>query len=280
MAREIPAWAVTTLAIVTGQAFREAGLMHLWFLYYLLLLYTVLAAVVPVVRIPRAADRLFARLVGAWAGVAVLAAPAAIALAFAPERFGVPTPDRTLVPDWRTLTAYGSCFLAGWLLHRQPALLQVLEARRRVNLVSAAALGVVVTLAYLVMAERRYVASAATLAQWAYSAGYALMMWLSVLGLSGWFLARFSRPSAGWRFLSDSSYFLYLAHLPLVACLQVAVARLPWLWPVKFALILSLTVTGLLVVYAYLVRPTWIGALLNGRRRPHGVERLDVAEQG
>jgi len=70
------------------------------------------------------------------------------------------------------------------------------------------------------------------------------------------------------RYLADSSYWLYLAHLPLVFFLAGAFAKVPWHWAIKFPLILAITMTVLLVSYHYLVRPTWLGEILNGRRYP------------
>jgi peptidoglycan/LPS O-acetylase OafA/YrhL len=68
------------------------------------------------------------------------------------------------------------------------------------------------------------------------------------------------------RYLSDSSYYIYLAHVPLLLFLQVAFATVPLHWTVKFPLILVIGLTVLLMSYHYLVRPTFVGELLNGRR--------------
>ena len=78
-----------------------------------------------------------------------------------------------------------------------------------------------------------------------------------------------SRERPTIRFLSDSSYWLYLAHLPLVVAAQALVQH--WRLPsgVKFTLLLA-GVTGLLLLtYRYWVRYTWLGRFLNGpRTRP------------
>ena len=46
--------------------------------------------------------------------------------------------------------------------------------------------------------------------------------------------------------------------------------KVPLHWAIKFPLILAITLAVLLVSYHYLVRPTFIGALLNGRKYPRG----------
>jgi hypothetical protein len=60
---------------------------------------------------------------------------------------------------------------------------------------------------------------------------------------------------------------MYLAHLPLVLAIQIALVRLPWPPSVKFFLVMAVTALLLLVSYRWLVRYTWIGTLLNGPRK-------------
>ena len=72
------------------------------------------------------------------------------------------------------------------------------------------------------------------------------------------------------RYISDSSYWLYIAHLPLIFFVQAYVRN--WQMPAlaKFVLV-TVFVTGfLLVIYETMVRYTWVGALLNGRKTRGG----------
>ena len=92
---------------------------------------------------------------------------------------------------------------------------------------------------------------------------YAWSMSIGLIGLLGRFLKH-----ENWtiRYLSDSAYFLYLAHLPLVVALQAYVRV--WNQPavLKFSLICVFTTIFLLFIYQTLVRYTLIGSLLNGPR--------------
>lgn len=90
--------------------------------------------------------------------------------------------------------------------------------------------------------------------------------WAMCFGLLGLFrrLAVLERP---WiRFLSDASYWLYLAHLPLVILAQDAVKNWDLPTAAKFSIILVSVSTLLLVTYRYLVRYRALGTLLNGKR--------------
>lgn len=94
--------------------------------------------------------------------------------------------------------------------------------------------------------------------------------WLMTFGLMGLFRRLLNRERAAVRYISDSSYWLYLAHLPLVIVAQMWMRS--WGAPagVKFTLVCVGVSALLLASYEMLVRYTWLGALLNGRRRRPG----------
>jgi hypothetical protein len=102
----------------------------------------------------------------------------------------------------------------------------------------------------------------------AYSLGYGLVMWLFLFGTLGFFQARCHGHSPAWRYMADSSYWVYLAHLPLVCALQVWMAGWPMPGIVKFLLLNGVAFTVLYASYHYLVRSTFIGRTLNGRAHP------------
>jgi len=94
--------------------------------------------------------------------------------------------------------------------------------------------------------------------------------WTMIFGLIGLFRAIIKKESPTLRYISDSAYWLYLAHIPLLFVLQA------WMRPweinslVKFTITCVVATAFLLLTYQLLVRYTWIGWLLNGpRKRPH-----------
>jgi hypothetical protein len=84
----------------------------------------------------------------------------------------------------------------------------------------------------------------------------------------GFFQDRFPGQSPAWRYVADSSYWIYLAHLPLVAALQVWMAPWPWPGAMKFLLLNAVAFAFLFASYHYLARSTFIGRLPNGQGHP------------
>lgn len=88
--------------------------------------------------------------------------------------------------------------------------------------------------------------------------------WWMSLACIGLFRSRLSQQSPSMRYLSDSSYWLYLAHLPLVVLVQTAIAESSLNGFVKLLIISTVCVGLLLLSYQVFVRHTWIGRFLNG----------------
>ena len=101
---------------------------------------------------------------------------------------------------------------------------------------------------------------------------------LFTLGFVGLFERVFRSPRAWVRWLADSSYWIYILHLPVVTFLTFYLAHLDrqgWLkyltgfsWPAELKFLVACLATGALgiVTYRYLVRYTPLGTLLNGKR--------------
>ncbi|MBS0265826.1 MAG: acyltransferase family protein [Planctomycetes bacterium] len=107
-----------------------------------------------------------------------------------------------------------------------------------------------------------------------------IYVWEMSFGLMGLFRWLLPRERAWIRYLSDSSYWLYLAHQPLVLALQMWTRDVPVNAFLKFAAVNLVAVIVLLLSYQFCVRSTWIGALLNGKRISRPVPRLDPAPVG
>jgi len=94
----------------------------------------------------------------------------------------------------------------------------------------------------------------------------AIFVWLMIFGLIGLFRKFFSNESPKIRFVSDSAYWLYIGHLPLIQIIQFWVSE--WSLPsfIKLIFVCIITTILLLLSYRYLIRYTLVGTMLNGKR--------------
>lgn len=268
------------------KAFGAFPLAHLWFLYQLLQLYAATLLVRALVhRVDRAGklrgavDRLVSGVLRVPLGVLVLALPVALALMALPAWFywgGIPAPDRTVIPQLAPLVGYGTAFAFGWLVQRSPDALGSIARHWLPNLL-AGALATAWMLASLrvsPMAPPGFPANPFDLVDGTTltKSGFALMSgvaaWGLSMGITGAALRHLSGFSPWRRYVADASYWVYLAHLPVVAALQVWVGHWPLHWGIKYPLILASSGIVLFGSYHWLVRSTVIGQLLNGRRHP------------
>lgn len=247
-------------------------LTHLWFLYVLLELYVaslllrfVVGLIDPAGRYRAIVDRLIRRIMESLWAPAILALPLAISFVANPRWliwFGIPTPDLSFVTNSTAAIGFGTAFGVGWLLHRQIDLLDILQRRCLLYLSLAIAwLAACVAIAG-VTASTTPIQDVPTKLLGA--ACYACATWTTTFAVIGLALRFLSGFSAARRYIADASYWLYLIHLPVVLLLQVIVARLDWPWPVKFFALLAIAFPLMFASYHYLVRFSFIGAVLNG----------------
>jgi peptidoglycan/LPS O-acetylase OafA/YrhL len=257
-------------------------LAHLWFLYVLLELYaaalllrTAIAWLDSSGRIRSRVDRFIGLVMRSSLAPAILAIPIGIAFNLDPTWFGwigVRTPDQSLLTNLQAAVGFGTAFGFGWLLHRQIDLLRILERRWLLNLALAIGLIAVSFILAGVPSPRP------DTIRFAGAACYALAIWtttFAVIGVALRFLAGFS---VTWRYLADASYWLYLIHIPIVMALQVAVSTLDLPWPVKFVSLLAIAFAVMFASYQILVRHSFVGAVLNGRRMPRRPETMAASQ--
>jgi peptidoglycan/LPS O-acetylase OafA/YrhL len=250
---------------------------HLWFLYYLVIFYS--CAVAARVLFDRVIDRggrirraldVVVRLImrGVW-GPVLLAAP--LAAWFVYKRgdwaswFGI-YPPTDIVPDATALIGHGLAFGLGWLLHRQQRLLLDLEKSWIVYGFLALALTVAcVRIAGLTPQWEPYLERGTLLV---YAALYTVAAWCWIFAFVGASVRFLSSHSQTRRYIADSSYWLYLMHLPVLVVFGMVFQALGWHWSVEYSLTLAFTLAILLLSYHTMVRFTFLGAILNGRRQP------------
>jgi glucan biosynthesis protein C len=248
---------------------------HLWFLYYLSLFYVMALGARAVTRRLDEAGRAAAMLdavvrtvlSGVW-GAALVGLPLA-AYFYTLEGWeswvGLPAP-LVFWPSPPSLVAYGTAFAVGWLAHRQTARLLALAQRWQ----PFAALAVLLTVVSYVIGgpTPRFEAYLGGRPLLLFTTAYMVAVWCWIFALIGLAVRYLSTVSPARRYLADASYWMYLMHLSVLAFFAVWLQPLDWDWTIKYPLQVAGTIVVLLVSYRYLVRPTVIGAILNGRRYP------------
>jgi peptidoglycan/LPS O-acetylase OafA/YrhL len=105
---------------------------------------------------------------------------------------------------------------------------------------------------------------------------YSVATWTSLMALIGLASRYLNRPRPALRYLADSSYWIYLSHMPAMVLLVALVGSTALGTAPQFALVTMGSLAFSLLTYPLFVRYTAIGRVLNGprkrmkRRRPLG----------
>ncbi len=239
---------------------------HLWYLYYLLALSAIALAAVPALRRLRARRRsrrarprppaLRSRAPGGPALLAAVAA-AVVAVLAASRTLHLDTPLGFAIDP--AVAAYmGAFFVWGWHVHAHPAELDRYARHAWLAAVAALLLLLAVSGALRAAADPAHPAPPPLYAI-AASGLFTVALVVAFLGLS---IRRARRPSAVLRLASESSYWCYVAHLPLVVLLQIALARAAVPGPLKYAAIVAATLAACLATYELAIRRTRLRRVL------------------
>jgi peptidoglycan/LPS O-acetylase OafA/YrhL len=187
---------------------------------------------------------------------------------------GIPTPDQSLIPQVPATVGFGTAFIFGWLVNRSGTALDAITRGWFAHLV----LGIVAT-GWLLHTMHATPVAQPGLTKTLFALVFGVAVWGWVLGLTGAALRFLSNYSATRRYIADASYWIYLAHLPVVAALAVWVGHWQLHWGFKYPFILVTSFSVLFLSYHFLVRPTFIGQLLNGRKHPRSLAPMATPPQ-
>jgi peptidoglycan/LPS O-acetylase OafA/YrhL len=255
---------------LSGASFAQLPLVHLWFLYYLLIFVAAVVLLAPALG-RLSGTRLQARIDGAfrWVieGRGRVLVPAALTFPLMlPMKWLVDTPS-TWNPQWHVVGYYFAFFAFGWMLYRHRDLVPTFGRGWRTNL-GLANLVVLPVMLVLIVSGWAKAKAGEDAAGWQVG-GFAASVaytWLMITGLWGMFLRVFSFHSAWVRYLADSAYWCYLASITPIVVFQFVVRDWPLPGLVKAALVTGATMIVLLASYEWCVRYTVVGAILNGRK--------------
>ena len=240
-------------------------LAHLWFLYYLCFFYLLLPACRALVRIEAFNQRIRRWLNTPWLVTACVLVTAATLWPY--QGGQVHEGFIYFKPHLPSLLYYGWFFVCGYVLHQQrdgpsgalPALMRRVPA--------AALLAAALFPLSMVASHLDHSAHGVSVALHAMAVlANAACTWALICFFTGSALRFFDRASPWSLYVSQSSYWVFLIHMPLV--LLAGWWLVPFDLPamVKFLLVCSFTAVGGFVSFHYAVQKSWLSDLLHGRR--------------
>lgn len=250
---------------IIRDVFSWHGPIHLWFLYYLMIFY--IAGLLlrqwcwPVIAArPRLAQLVMLKISPALLPLLLIFLCFLTLLPFE-SAFVQLVPS--LKPSLPFLLYYGVFFYAGWVLHSNMyAYFDLL--RRYCVFFSIAGVALAAILGYA-----EHIAHIGGIPLWLTKMVTACTTMSLVLGISGIFLRWVNAESPRIRYLSDSSYWIYLVHMGLLSAAQLWIGNTHLWGPLKYISVITFTTVIGLVTYQWLVRYTFIGYYLHGvRKRP------------
>jgi glucan biosynthesis protein C len=179
----------------------------------------------------------------------------------------------SLIPDLNTFVFYFFFYIVGWILFKSKDLLN--SFMKYDWQFVAFAVFLIITQGLLIQysgMDLKPNSNSAILISF-----NSIIVWLFIFGITGLFIRYGSKHSKRMRYISDSSYWVYLIHLPLTAIIPAFIWEFPLPALVKFIIVLSLTTLICFATYHYLVRNTFIGKFLNGKKYPKKIKEKPVA---
>ena len=260
--------------------FFEPYIGHFWFLYYLMIITFLFAGLVMLfskfINIGKYLDKYFQsvlvkpflRLIFFSIFTIIVYSimyyindlmPSNISEYFMPNSF--PSEPRiTLLPNPLIIIYYSYFYAFGWLLFRSKNVLDNIKSYDWIFFLSGI---ILFTFLFFYFNSINYYLIIII---------KSLTTWLLIFGITGLFIRYFSDFSARGKYISDSSYWIYLTHMEfcyLIPCLIVT-----WNIPstFKFLIVSIITTFICFVTYHLIVRNTFIGKFLNGKKYPRKVK--------
>jgi glucans biosynthesis protein C len=235
--------------------------MHLWFLYLLLWF---LGAIVILHRLK--ITNFVSNLLNKYPLGVVAFFPLLLVPAFYSQSMPHPAPE-SFVPQLWSFGLYGWFFLLGFAWYGNQVFLAKIEKYGWLFL----GLGIVLyAFFYPIFPKTISFISSSKLSfgitLWgAFLEAYiSVMMTFATLILGKKYL---NQNSPTMRYLTDASYWIYIIHLPLLFFIQFYLLDINWNMWLELVISAGLTLVIGLISYTLLVRRTFIGRMLNGKRR-------------
>jgi peptidoglycan/LPS O-acetylase OafA/YrhL len=254
--------AMTALSIDGVSHEGEPALGHLWFLYYLCYFYLL----IPVCRWMVGRSLAFEGRLRAWLASPLLLLPLSLftAATLWPFHGGqVQEGFIFLKPHPPSLLYYGAFFMLGYVLHHYRDVLPALAGR---FFVWAGLSAVMFPLALYASHLDNAVRGADFGLHLVAVLANGLCTWALIYLFLGGALRFFDRASPWIEYVSQSSYWVFLVHMPLVCLAGWWLVQYDLPAMLKFLLVCGFTALVAFVTFHYWVQRSWVSVFLHGRR--------------
>jgi len=245
---------------------------HLWFLYYLIY-FTIGSVLIALVfkklpnvsiKISQAFNWVFQK---PFLRVFVFAAMTGIIFLIMGDS-SIPH-SSSFIPDINVFIFYFSFYMVGWILFKSK---QLLAGFKQLDWMCTILALILFAIGLTLTDITPYQDISKVIVQ-------SLTIWLFIFGITGLFIRYASNHSARMRYISDASYWVYLVHYTLT----IFIAPLLVGWDVhatiKFLTVMISTTIISFATYHYLVRSTFIGKFLNGRKYSRKIADIRKLEE-
>ncbi|MFK7795676.1 MAG: acyltransferase family protein [Gammaproteobacteria bacterium] len=263
-------------SVSVADIFPPDNTTHLWFLYYLLYFYM---AMIPLIIIARSCKNswlqqvkfLFTYLLARPIFRIVLLSLMTAYVIF-PAGGGILRLANRFSLDIDIFFAYFTFFGFGWMLFYSKDLLEQFKQYAWLQVLLACCIYLILSFWVwpnifnpgLISGLNNYIVT---------SILASVLVWLMFFGLTGLFLRYLDFPSKYVRYMVDASYWIYLIHLPVTVCIPGLIVATGLSAGVKIIIVLFGTIAFGVITYDILVRSTFVGVILSGKRYHRGLPR-------
>lgn len=173
----------------------------------------------------------------------------------------------SLIPDLSTFIFHFYFYLVGWILFKSKDLLNTMMKYDKISVL----LAVIITITQGLIIQKSnsdILSNSNSIMLMILSS---IIIWLFIFGITGLFIRYGSKYSKRMRYISDASYWVYLIHLPITAIIPAFIYKWEFQANIKALIVLIVTTFICFISYHYLVRNTFIGKFLNGRKYPQKI---------
>lgn len=245
----------------------HSGFMHLWFLQHLVIYYSITIGFVILYQ-KFLSERIFSVFPSGKISSRGFLILTVFLIGGISQLFSTPLPNiwtGFIIPIPQFLY-YGAFFILGWLLEMNRDLFFSFKVSYKSWLIA----GTLISFVALYLSNIYVALPSFSMEHVGLKSLFAIQTVLLTLGFIGFFTEEFKNPSGFWKYIADSSYWVYLIHMPIVFGAQIFLINSDVPGILRFPIVVLVSILISFLSYHYLVRYTWIGYMLNGKRFKRG----------